>query len=129
MDGRRTERVPGLALVVEDEAALALFVADVRERAGWRVAGPVAISGEALDLLTRVTHDGAVLDVRLRRGNALPLAETLASRNVPFLFATAVDLAELTAAFRDRPVLRKPFNGAALLEAVAALRPATAAAA
>ncbi len=117
------ESFSGLALVVEDEAVLALFVAEVLEGAGWRVLGPAASSAEALGLLADASPDLAVLDVRLRRGNALPVAEALASRGVPFLFATAAEPFELTAAFQDRPVLRKPFQGRDLLAAVAALRP------
>lgn len=116
--------VAGLALVVEDEPVLAMFVAEVLEAAGWRVLGPAASSAEALVLLAGATPDLAVLDVRLRLGNALPVAEALASRGVPFLFATAAEPAELTAAFQHRPVLRKPFQGRELLAAVAALRPA-----
>lgn len=75
-------------LVVEDEALLALDMADEVERAGGEVE-MAASSRQALRLIETRQFDAAILDFQLLDGDSLPVAAELSSRNVPFFFVTA----------------------------------------
>jgi DNA-binding response OmpR family regulator len=77
-------------LVVEDEAILALDIAEQLSSAGFQVVGPAPSVAKALKLITDVGCDFAVLDVNLRDETAEPVARELRSRSTPFLFLSAV---------------------------------------
>lgn len=119
MDGIKGLRI----LLVEDELVLALGVADTLGDLGAVVVGPVATVEDALALVERVPEiDCAVLDVNLGREVAYPVADSLAARGIPFLFATANLRAHLPERFAQAPLCAKPFQPAAFRDAVAALR-------
>lgn len=74
-------------LIVEDEAIIALDLAETARRAGFVVAGPYGDAAGALRDLERAVPDAAVLDVNLGNGNTSEeLAERLQEMGVPFLF-------------------------------------------
>lgn len=75
-------------LVVEDEALIAVMVEDMLAELGGIVIGPAATIEQALALLSREQIDAAVLDVNVRGERIDPVAEALAKRDVPMLFAT-----------------------------------------
>ena len=50
-----------------------------------------------------------------------PVAEALAARDIPFVFATGGSDDSVDAQFRDRPVLQKPFTMDGVAKALAAL--------
>lgn len=118
LEGRRI-------LVVEDEALVAMLLEDELVDAGARVIGPATTVGDALRLVEAAAADGgidaAVLDIGLEDGTAVPLADRLAARGVPFLFATGYGEDCDTGGHRGMPVLRKPFHGRQLVDAVASL--------
>ncbi|MGY2053126.1 response regulator [Methylobacterium sp. JK268] len=98
-------------LVVEDE----YFVADDMARAlgdlGAEVVGPAPSREQALALLAGEERiDAAVLDINLRGESAFPVAEALAARAVPYVFATGYDRVALPEAFREVPHWEKPFD-------------------
>lgn len=104
-------------LVVEDDYLLAMDLAALLRRAGADVMGPVGSVRDALDALDEAP-DIAVLDVRLTDGTSFPVADELARRGVPFIFATGT-AEDIPAAHKGHPVCSKPVADAALLRAIA----------
>ena len=74
-----------LVLLVEDEALIALALADDLETAGYQVAGPFHRSSDTLSWLEHQTPDVAIIDVHLRDGSSIELARVLRERGVPFV--------------------------------------------
>jgi CheY-like chemotaxis protein len=101
-------------LVVEDEYLLAEALADALTALGAQVVGPVAGLAEALDLAADAAIDGAVLDINLRGEMVFPLADALAARGVPYLFATGYGHETIPQRYQDVPTLSKPVDAQAL---------------
>jgi CheY-like chemotaxis protein len=59
--------------------------------------------------VAREQVDLAILDVNVAGEPIYPVAEALAQRSIPFVFSTGYGSAGIRDAFRDRPVLQKPF--------------------
>jgi CheY-like chemotaxis protein len=98
-------------LVVEDEYFIADDMARALERLGAEVVGPVPSREQALALIAAGGRlDAAVLDLNLRGESVLPVADTLAERGVPFVFATGYDRAFIPAAFDRVRLCEKPFD-------------------
>ena len=96
-------------LVVEDEAAISLLLEDMLLDFGCEVIGPAARLAAALDTVNREQVDLAILDVNVAGEPIYPVAEALVQRSVPFVFSTGYGSAGIKDAYRDRPVLQKPF--------------------
>lgn len=95
-------------LVVEDEALLALDIADELERAGGEVE-MAASARRALALIEQQEFDAAILDFRLSDGTSLPVAAELKARRVPYFFVTAQStVPELQDSAVEAPVFDKP---------------------
>jgi CheY-like chemotaxis protein len=108
-------------LVVEDEPMIALELQDQLEDLGCVVVGTAARLDRAMQLARDVAFDVALLDVSLFDASSLPVAEAVASRKLPMIFATGYGRQGVPDAF-TAPVLEKPFDelalSAALIEAV-----------
>jgi DNA-binding response OmpR family regulator len=61
-------------------------------------------------LIAESTPDAAILDVSLGEGSGYPVAECLAERKIPFVFATGHAQQSLAPRFASTPVLVKPFD-------------------
>ena len=89
MTTNRNEQAPILTgatvLIVEDEALVALDLALVLRDLGCVVLGPAADSLQALALLRQQRPDAVLLDLGLRDGFALALAEALAVDDVRYI--------------------------------------------
>ena len=96
-------------LIVEDEAAISLLLEDMLLDFGCEVVGPAGRLAAALDLASSETLDLAILDVNVAGEPIYPVAEALVERKVPFVFSTGYGSAGIKDAYRDRPVLQKPF--------------------
>ena len=108
-------------LVAEDGPLVADALVAMLEDAGAIVIGPYAGPTAALDAAAGAL-DAAILDVNLQGGDAVPVADRLAARGVPFLFATGYgDVDMLPERLRDRPRLAKPYADADVLSALAGL--------
>jgi CheY-like chemotaxis protein len=106
-------------LVVEDDDLVAFALAASLSDAGCIVIGPVGTVAEAMQLIEEAKFDGVLLD---RIGESVDkVAAMLARRNKPFAFVTASTRDDLPAAFRDAPILAKPFTEEDLLTTVARL--------
>lgn len=110
-------------LVVEDEALVAMLVEDMLTDLGCIVvgiAGTVA-KGICLARSAELVLDGAVLDVNIGGEKVFPVAEALAARGVPFIFATGYGAAGVEARYADERVIAKPFQLRTLEQALVRL--------
>lgn len=96
-------------LLVEDEFVIALDFQIMLYRFGCEVLGPVGSVAEALVILRHERPDAAVLDVNLRDGLVVPVAERLTGMGVPFVLVTARDTRRLAhPLLAGAPSLAKP---------------------
>lgn len=105
-------------LIVEDAVLLALELETGLADAGATVVGPAYELEEAMALLDQPI-DAAVLDANLNGLSVMPVAEALAARGVPFVFATGYgDTGGAPTGF-DAPIIRKPYDVTQVASAVA----------
>ena len=98
-------------LIVEDEPLIAMMLEDFLEVLDRRVAGVAETVAAALAVVEAGGVDAAILDVNLRGGErSTAVAEALAMRGIPFVFATGGSGDSLDPRFQDRPTLMKPFT-------------------
>jgi two-component sensor histidine kinase/CheY-like chemotaxis protein len=107
-------------LIVEDAVLLAMELECGLAEAGAEVIGPAYELEEALALLDQPI-DAAVLDANLNGHSVSPVAEALAKRRVPFVFATGYGDAGGAPGGFDAPVIRKPYDVTQVAAAVAEL--------
>jgi PAS domain S-box-containing protein len=107
-------------LIVEDAVLLALELETGLSDAGAEIVGPAYELEEAMALLDRPI-DAAVLDANLNGRSVTPVAEALARRNVPFVFATGYGETGGAPGGFDAPVIRKPYDVTQVAAAVAEL--------
>ena len=102
---------PQRILIVEDEPLIAMMLEDFLDILGHSLAGQADNVAEALALIEAGGIDAAILDVNLRGGEkSWPIADALADRGVPFVFATGGSQDGVIEAHRARPTLAKPFT-------------------
>lgn len=112
-------------LVVEDEAIIAMLIEDLLADLGCVVVGPAGTVAQALAIAAcdGLSLDGGVLDVNLGGEKVFPVADALAKRGIPFIFATGYGKSGVGAQYEGRPVIAKPFSllafEQALVEAMA----------
>ncbi|WP_374346009.1 HWE histidine kinase domain-containing protein [Phenylobacterium sp.] len=107
-------------LIVEDAVLLAMELETGLSDAGAEVIGPAYELEEAMALLDQPV-DAAVLDANLNGRSVTPVAELLAARGVPFVFATGYgDTGGAPGGF-DAPIIRKPYDVTQVAAAVAGL--------
>ena len=101
----------GRVLIVEDEALLAMEMAQAFGDLGWSIVGPAATVEEALRLIAdNAVIDAAVLDVNLGGELVYPVADRLEVLGVPFVFCTGYQQLHAQGRFAHCPILRKPVN-------------------
>jgi len=106
-------------LVVEDEALVAMMIADTLADAGCTIVGPVATTRDALALLRAAPVDGATLDINLTHEEVLPVAEALDALRIRFVLVTGYDQENVLCRYRRWPMVQKPFTETALLRGLA----------
>jgi CheY-like chemotaxis protein len=97
-------------LIVEDDVMIRMLIEDMLADLGFAVAAQAAKVHEALAAVNSTDIDVAILDVNLSGETTGPVAEALAARGTPFVFATGYGEHGLPEQFRDRPLLKKPFQ-------------------
>jgi DNA-binding response OmpR family regulator len=111
-------------LIVEDEALIAMELADSLEDGGHEVVGPAATMAEALALCEAAPPELAVLDINLRDGsNGVDVARALLARwGVLSIFASG----QVMEARRARDIalgyIRKPYEAETVLRSVEVAR-------
>jgi len=112
--------VKGLRLfVVEDEALVAMLLEEMLADLGCTVVGVAGNVGDALGRLSHTAADGAVLDVNVGGEKVFPVADALAERGVPFVFATGYGGSGLDQRYPNAPVLTKPYSTDELMRVLA----------
>jgi DNA-binding NtrC family response regulator len=111
-------------LVVEDEFMIAEDICTALEDAGAIVIGPVSSVQQALDRIeVEQRIDGAVLDVSLDGENSFSIADALASRHVPFLFASGYGDDAVSNRYPDAISCPKPFDMPVLINTIYRILP------
>ena len=106
-------------LVVEEEPLVALQLEEHFHRAGARVLAAEKLH-EALHLAEHPALAAAV-NLRLGSDSTKRVCNRLAQLGVPFIVHTRYDAAEASQTWPDAPVVSKPANGKAIVNAVAGL--------
>jgi DNA-binding response OmpR family regulator len=96
-------------LIAEDNPYIALALEEMMIEHGIRVIGSARTVKEALALCEAPEIDLALLDVNLGDEKIDPVAERLAARLTPFVFATAYGRSGVPESFRNSPIVEKPF--------------------
>ena len=113
---------PLRVLIVEDEPLIAMMLEDFLEVLGKQPAATADTVQAALDAIALGGIDAAILDVNLRGGEkSIPIADMLADRDIPFVFATGGGAEGIDERYRDRPRLQKPFTMDGVEQALADL--------
>jgi hypothetical protein len=101
-------------LVVEDEPLVAMNLSTSLAELGFHVVGPYSTLAKAAAAAAETEVDAALLDVNLSGKVVYPVAEILASKNVPFAFITGYGTAALPDKYANAPVLQKPIDNETL---------------
>lgn len=101
----------GTPLVLEDNLIIAMEIEELLEDLGFPSAQICGSIPNALSILESDSIAFAVLDIYLGTGETCAeLAETLAAREIPFLFISGFDgRAAVTERFPSAPIVIKPF--------------------
>lgn len=108
-------------LIVEDEFLLAMDLQSLLNDIGYKNIDLANDVSRAFELLDTASPTFAILDVNIGRDPVFPVAEKLASRDVPFVFLTGLSREKLPVEWQSYPVLSKPINGTALVSAMESL--------
>jgi two-component sensor histidine kinase len=106
-------------LLVEDNMIIAMDGEDALRDLGAEVMTASSV-GRAREAIAIQSVDMAVLDFNLGHETSLPVADLLAEKGIPFLFATGYgDGLDLPSRFENVVLLKKPYSGATLAQALA----------
>jgi PAS domain S-box-containing protein len=97
-------------LVVDDEAVVALEIAQALGKAGFEVVGPARAVAQALQLINEAGCDAAVLDINLGAETSEPIALRLSDRGTPFVMVSGYSRDQQSPVFSDAPMLAKPLR-------------------
>jgi CheY-like chemotaxis protein len=97
-------------LVVEDELMIRMLLEDMLAELGCTIAAEATHIKDALEAVRNADFDVAILDVNLGGEPISPVADALAARGTPFVFATGYGERALPESHRERPTLKKPFQ-------------------
>lgn len=101
---------PRRVLVVEDEAIVGMLLEDMLGELGCEAVALSSHIEDALQLARTLDIDFAILDINLGGAQSFPVADVLAARGVPFLFATGYGAQILKPPYCGMPALQKPFQ-------------------
>ena len=99
-------------LIVDDETLVAMLLEDMLGDLGCEVAASVSRVAQALLAAQDESRpfDVAILDVNVAGESIAPVADALAVRGTPFVFATGYGASGAPEGHRGRPTLQKPFG-------------------
>ena len=87
-----------------------MLIEDMLGDLGCESVTAAATVDQALSLIETQAFGAAMLDLNLTGHESHSVADALAARGVPFLFSTGYTGHEMKDGYRDRPVLKKPFQ-------------------
>ncbi len=113
-------------LVIEDDALIAMMLAEVLRDMGHKICAIAATAAEAVVAARQEPPDLVLSDVKLGKGNGIDaVEEILRGKPVPHMFMTG-DATELKLRLPDAVAIRKPFSRDALARAIEKALTATA---
>lgn len=101
-DGLRT-------LVVEDNALLSMMLQDMLRDIGCTITGAASDMAQAMAMAQGLELDFAILDLNIEGDVSYAIADVLAARGVPCLFATGYAPTSLPGRFQSAAIIAKPF--------------------
>ncbi len=100
-------------LIVEDDAMVAMVLADMLVDQQHEICGIVATESDAVSAAARCKPDMMIIDVTLRAGSGVAAVETIRrSGPIPYVMMSGAGLKS------DAVMLRKPFREADLVRAM-----------
>jgi CheY-like chemotaxis protein len=97
--------------VVEDETLVLFNLEDILDQLGCEIAGQAMRLEQAVNLAKSVGPvDVAILDVNIGGATVFPVAEILAERGIPMLFATGYGRDGLPVEWQGHAVIVKPYS-------------------
>lgn len=117
----RAQLVPSdlTVLLVEDNLVIAMDAEAMLEELGFAEIKVANSAGAGVRIVEAGGVSCALLDVNLGRDTSIPVAQALAARGIPFVFASGYGDPELLPeAFRKVTVLTKPYGEKRVLEAL-----------
>lgn len=87
-----------------------MVIEDMLADIGCESVTAAATVDQAMALIDAQVFDAAMLDVNLNGSTSYPLADVLAARGIPFVFATGYNGHGMMKRYSDRPLLTKPFQ-------------------
>jgi CheY-like chemotaxis protein len=104
-------RIAGRSIfIVEDESMVVMLIEDFLEELGCEVAGVASRLDEAVEKVSALSFDAAIVDVNLNGLETYPLAELMRKMGHPLVFATGYGAATLPKVLDGVPVISKPFD-------------------
>jgi CheY-like chemotaxis protein len=98
-------------LLAEDEYFIARAIARAFTTSGADILGPANSVEDALTLVVGAEHiDAAVLDINLQGKMVYPVADALAARGIPFVFATGYDAVSIPSRYAGVKCFTKPVD-------------------
>lgn len=95
-------------LLVEDEVLIRMALSHMLDELGHRVAGEAGDIESASSFAMTAEYDLAILDINLHGRHVDPVADLIALRGKPFIFASGYGAEVLPSLLRRHPLLRKP---------------------
>ncbi len=105
-------------LVVEDDAFIAMDIADQLTEEGMTVIGPARTLMRARELAVEGDFDVALIDANLNGNSVGEVADILVKRQLPFAFCTGYGPEAMPREHAQAPILAKPFGHDDLLAVV-----------
>ncbi len=97
--------------VAEDEMLVLMDLENMLADLGCESVISAATVGEALVMVESLAIDAGILNVNLRGDQKVfVVAEALAARSVPYIFATGYGRESLIEGYLNRPLLTKPYR-------------------
>jgi ActR/RegA family two-component response regulator len=107
-------------LIIEDEQIFAEYLADAMTAEGADGVEWAGTVNAALDIIAHTRLDGATLDLKLEREMTFQVADTLAARNIPFVFLTGYGAADVPARPANVTLVEKPVTPGVVCRALEA---------
>lgn len=105
-------------LLVEDEALIRMALADMLVELGHNVVAEAGNIEDASSFAMTAEYDLAILDINLQGRYVDPVADLIALRGKPFMFASGYGPDVLPSLLRRRPLVRKPVSLEQLRDAI-----------
>jgi DNA-binding response OmpR family regulator len=101
-------------LVLEDEAMIAFYLAELLEDLGCQTVVPAHDLATAREAVSKQVPDLAILDLKLGAELSYPIAKILTKAGVPIIFSTGYDDDMIEAEWKAYPKLSKPYEASML---------------